>query len=435
MSKLQKTLIQLGVVIFILTLAVGIANVMVSLKKPPEKKPQTVTTPLLNAVAVSQETIQMSILGSGTVRPRMEVQVVPQVSGIVIQCNRQLVNGGFFKANETLLKIEQTDYELAVESAAAVVAQAEVQLEREKAEADVAKKEWDKLRPGEEPDSVLVFRGPQIRSAQAQLKAAKAQLSKAELDLERTTIKMPFDGRVVSTNVDIGQFISAGMSIATVYRTDLVEIVLPLENSELAWFDVPLDGNSDQNSNPNTVADVMYEFAGSEYHRQGQLVRTEGQIDPRSRMVHVVTQVDDPFKTRSGQPPLVPGTFVKVSIQGKKVDSIVRVPRYAMHGKDQVWVAHEISDPMVESSDPDNELAAEEHSAPDDILETEETPWQRCELRIVTVKAIRIDKEYAYVSEGLNDGDVVITSPLETVTDGMQIRVVIEAVDAQEDAL
>lgn len=387
MNNKKKAILQFVLVLVILVMAVGIAKMMASFRKSPEKKTQTILPPLLNAVSVAPDSIRMVVQGFGTVQARMQIQVVPQVSGKVIERHRQLVNGGFFAANEPLVVVERADYELAVESASAAVAQAEVQVEKEKAEADVAKKEWEKMKPGQQPDSVLVFRGPQIRNAEAQLNAAKAQLAKAKLDLERTTIRMPFDGRVVSTNIDLGQFITTGSPIATVYRTDLVEISVPLEDSELAWFDVPQNNNSGAGAD----ADVYSNFAGAEHHWQGQLVRTEGQIDPKSRMVHVVAQVADPFKTESGRPPLVPGMFVRVDIQGKEVKDIYRLPRYAIRQGAKVWVAR----------------GADETK----------------ELVVQPVKIVRVDRDFAYVAAGLNEGDFVITSALETVTDGMAIGI------------
>ena len=423
MNKKQKTLYQLGLISAILVMAVLIAMVMLASKKPPEKKAKVISSPLLNGVPVSAESFQMTVQGFGTVRPRVMVQVVPQISGKVIKCHPQLVNGGFFKADEPLVVIEQADYKLAVESASAAVAQAEVQLEKEKAEADVAKKEWEKLRPGQQPDSVLVFRGPQIRSAQAQLNAAQAQLAKAELDLERTTIRMPFDGRVVSTNVDLGQFVTAGSHIAMVYRTDLVEVVVPLEDSELAWFDVPLNG--DRVSDSETNADLYSNFAGGEYHWKARLVRMEGEIDPKSRMVHVVAEVKDPFRSIDSEPPLVPGMFVTVDIQGKEARDVFRVPRYAVRGGNTVWVAQETL-----RNDRPAERAENEESADGNFESVAAVTYQ---LHIQPVKVIRLDKQYAYVAEGLQDGDVVITSPLETVTDGMAVRIYTENTSGSQE--
>ena len=421
MNKMKKKIYQPILVLLILVLAVGIAKVMISLKKAPEKKPQVILAPLLHAMPVFAETMQMTVEGSGTVRPRMEVQVVPQVSGMVMQCHPQFINGGFFKANEPLVVVERADYELAVESASAAVAQAEVQVEQEKAEGDVAKKEWEKMRPGEQPDSILVFREPQIRNAQAQLNAAKARLAKAKLDLERTTIRMPFDGRVVISNIDLGQFITAGSPIATVYRTDVVEIIVPLEDSELAWFDVPLNGEG-SNVDAAALVDVYSPFAGKEHHWQGRLVRTEGQVDSRSRMVHVVIEVKDPFETGTNGTPLIPGMFPHIEIQGKQVRDIFRVPRYAIRNGDTVWLAREAA---AESTD------EPETDESDEFEESEETtaedpnavPTIQYQLHIQPVDIIRMDKQSAYIADGLQEGDIVITSPLETVAAGMDIQV------------
>jgi RND family efflux transporter MFP subunit len=390
MNKRKKPLIQFALVVAIVIVAIGAAKMMSSLRKPPEKKARNVSAPFLNAIRVHPESLQMMVQGYGTVKPQMAVQVVPQVSGRVTQCHPQFVNGGFFKANEPLVVIEQIDYTLAVESADATVAQAEVKVEQEKAEADVAHQEWEKLHPDKQPDSILVFREPQIRNAQAQLNAAKAQLAKAKLNLERTTITMPFDGRIVQASVDTGQFITAGAPIATVYRTDIVEIVVPLEDAELEWFDLSLDGNQN-NASGGTPVDVSASFAGGEYTWQGKLVRTEGQIDPKSRMVHVVAQVADPFKTVSSKPPLMPGIFVRVDIQGRQVENIYRLPRYAIRRSAEVWLA----------------------------AGTGETK----KLTVQPVKIVRMDRDFAYVTVGLNEGDFVITSALETVTNGMAVRV------------
>jgi RND family efflux transporter MFP subunit len=389
MNKWKKPLIQFALAVVIVVVAIGVAKMMSSFRKAPEKKAQNVSAPLLNAIQVYPETLKMTVQGFGTVKPRMEVQVVPQVSGKVTQCHQQLVNGGFFQADEPLVVIEQTDYTLAVESADAAVAQAEVKVEQEKAEADVAHQEWEKLHPDKQPESILVFREPQIRNAQAQLNAAQAQLAKAKLDLERTTMTMPFDGRIVKTTIDVGQFITAGTPVATVYRTDIVEIMLPLEDAELEWFDLPLDGNN--SASGGTPVGVFASFAGGEYSWQGQLVRTEGQIDPKSRMVHVVAQVTDPFKTESPRPPLTPGMFVRVDIEGRQIENIYRLPRYAIRRGAEVWVAKG----------------------------TGETK----ELTIQPVDIVRMDRDFAYISGGLNDGAFVITSALGTVTDGMDIRI------------
>lgn len=388
-GKLKKTLIQIALVVIILVIGAGVFKTLVSLRKPPVRKERQSVAPLVNAQVVHAENMQMTVHGYGTVVPRVEVQVVPQVSGVVVACHNDFVNGGFFKAGQPLITIDPRDYELAVQETEAAVARAQVQLEQELAEAAVASQEWQQLHPDSEPAFPLVLRRPQIRQAKAQLEAAKAQLAAAMLNLERTVISMPFDGRVARESIEPGQYLIAGQVVATVYGTDVVEIVVPLEDSELAWFDVPL-GYTEHNKTSSAVTgsevSVTADFAGTGHTWTGRVVRTEGQIDPTSRMVNVVVEVANPFELSNHRPPLVPGMFVEIAVKGKHLRNVFLVPRYAIHNGDELWVAD------------DNRLG------------------------IRKVQIARRDKKYVYVVSGLEDGAVIVVSPLDTVTDRMKIR-------------
>jgi RND family efflux transporter MFP subunit len=392
-EKFKKILLQLLMVVVVLGIGVGVFKLLGAMRKAPERKEQTIVTPLLNGLIVHEQNLQMLVSSYGTVSPKIEVQVVPQVSGGVVACHKNFVNGGFFKASEPLISIDPRDYELAVETADAVVARSQVALDTERAEGAVAESEWRQLNPGSEPASPLVLREPQIRDAQAQLRAAKAQLETARLNLERTVISMPFNGRVANESVDIGQYLMAGQPVATVYSTDVVEIVVPLEDRELAWFQIPgaySDAENTSGGYAGPKAIIKADFAGSVHTWTGRVVRSEGQIDIASRMVNVVVEVANPFELSDGKPPLVPGMFVEVEIEGKTLDNIIKVPRYTVHGANEIWVA------------------------------------RGGKLYIEQIQVVRRDKEYAYVAGGLKDGDVIITSPLDTVTDGMDIRTQVE---------
>ena len=398
MPKLTDKLKRILLIVLILAVGVIVLVLLKALRKPPAKKESQILAPLLNAQAVYAEDVQMVVFGLGTVEPKVEVQVVPQVSGRVDDCHNDFVNGGFFKAGEPLITIDQRDYKLAVENAEAAVAADQVYLDRELAEADVAKQEWAQLYPDSKPTSSLVFREPQIAEAKAKLKASEARLATAQLNLERTVISMPFDGRVSAESLDIGQYVMAGQSVATVYGTDIAEIAVPLEDRDLAWFDLPASFNNPASSSSVTGAEatVIADFAGGRHTWTGRVVRAEGRIDSTSRMVNVVVQVANPFEmsdhsprlrpVAAGRPPLVPGMFVEIEIMGKPLKGTIPVPRYAVHNADEVWVAR------------DGQL------------------W------IQKVEVARQDKDYTYVTAGLANGAVIVTSPLEVVTNGMKIR-------------
>ena len=384
--KFPKVLIQIILVIVVMAAGVLIAKKLIASKKKPETKDTKVAAPLVNAQTVASEDVEVSIFGDGTVRSKAIVKVVPQVTGSIIECHPNLVNGGFFRANEPLITIDPRDYQFAVESAEATVANAEVTLEKELAEATIARQEWQQLHPGEKPASSLVLREPQVRQAKAQLRAANAQLETAKLNLERTRISVPFDGCISEESVDIGQYLSPGQIVATVYGTDTVEITVPLEDKELAWFDVPDSFAVGYDSSKGSKAVVTADFAGGKHKWVGQVVRTAGQIDPTSRMVKVVVEVQKPFERSNGRPPLVPGMFVQIEIKGRTLEDVIKVPRTALHERTKLWVAN------------------------------------GSKLHIRGVEIVRLDEYFAYIAAGINDGEVVITDSLDAVTDGMEIR-------------
>ena len=377
--------------VIILAIAAQFTLWLIDSKKKPDKKPRNTLAPLVTGQTVYAEDVQVTVYGYGTVRFKKFVKVVPQVSGQIIECHTDMVNGGFFKAGEVLVKIDPRDYEYAVESAEAAVAKAQVSLDKEQAEAQVARQEWQQIHPGEKPASSLVLREPQVREAKAQLKSANAQLATAKLSLERTAVSVPFDGRVLEETVDIGQYLMPGQSIATVYGTDAVEIMVPLEDKELAWFDAPMayeDGSSSGEAiAPGVEVLVKAHFAGRQHVWTGHVVRTEGRIDPTSRMVNVVVEVEKPFAQKNGRVPLTPGMFVEIEIKGKMLKNIILVPETALHDRTKLWVAN------------DNKL------------------------QIRDVEIARMDDKYAYIVSGIKDGEIVITESLDAVTYDMKIRI------------
>jgi RND family efflux transporter MFP subunit len=375
----SKTL-KLVIPAIVLVVGVAAAALIASARKAPPRVERPALGPLVEVIEANVADIPIVVTGHGEVVPRVSVDLVPQVPGQVIRVHPSLVAGGFFKKGEVLVTIDPRDYELAMERAQAAVARAKVTFDREKAEAEVAREEWDVLHPGEEPTG-LVIREPQIRQAEAEYEAAVADLAVAELNLERTRLSLPFDGVVVSENVDVGQFVGVGSRLATVYGTDTVEVRVPLESRELAWFDVP-SGN--RRSGPR--AEVSAELGGHEVVWDGTVTRMEAQVDQISRMVHVVVEVADPYKANEDHPPLLPGTFADVRIFGRTLADVVSLPRHAVREDNRVWV------------------------------------FEDGTLEVRDVEVLQADRERSLVSAGLEDGDLVIVTMLDAVTDGMKVR-------------
>jgi RND family efflux transporter MFP subunit len=376
----------------IIIVGVGIASAVIFylLKKPPERKEQDLQAPLVEVVQLHSKDIPMVVQGYGTVTPKVEVDIIPEVAGKVIYIHPELIVGGLIPADKTILRIDPRDYKLAVRQAEAAVADARVILETEQAEAEVARTEWKQLHPDTEPTSPLVLRQPQIRKAKALLDSSEAQLATAQLRLERTNLSLPFDVLITSENVDIGQYVVTGQSLAKGYGTNSVEIEVPLMDSELAWFDVfenSIFSNGNSNSVKGASAEVKATFAGTEHTWKGNVVRTTGQVDKTSRMISVVVEVPKPFDALKGKPPLLPGVFAEVLIHGNTLRNAVAVPRDAIREGNQMWIVNDSNS-----------------------------------LGIRPLKIVRADKNFAYLVSDDLDGAKVVLSSLDTAIDGMKVR-------------
>jgi RND family efflux transporter MFP subunit len=387
MSPRKKRFIQFG--ISVVLIAMGVVGFLVLTASKPEmkKRKPPAPVPMVRTIKTNSGPQTVYIKGEGTVRPLREINLVSEVGGKVVGVSPALVNGGVFKEGDTLLQIDPVDYELAVTLARAKVKEAESRLELAEEEALAAVEEWRLLYPDSSSEdskpSALVAKEPQLAAAQARLEADKADLRKALLHLERTKLKAPFAGRVGEENVDVGQYVSPGQNLGSLYSTEAAEIVVPLEGGDLFWFDVPAFTSTDGRGAP---AVIRASLAGRELSWPGKVVRTEGRLDERTRMIHVVVRVDKPYARK---PPLVFGLFVTVEIEGRNLHNCTVIPRGALHQGNVVWVLD-----------------------------------QESRLRFRKVEVARVQGDEVVVTKGLEDGEAVVTTPLKAVTDGMTVRMV-----------
>ena len=363
------------------------AYVMYLNRPPVETQTPVVSPPAVRVQRVAFESVDLAVSSQGTVQPRTASQLVPEISGTVINVSPTFAVGGFFEEGDVLLEIDPYDYQQALITGQSQLAQARLRLAQEEAEAEVARREWEELGRGDA--NALTLRQPQVEDARAAVTSAEAAIDRARRDLERAEVRAPYAGRVQSKDVDIGQFVNRGTAVGRIYAVDSAEVRLPLPDEELAYVDVPMSYRGTQ---PQAGPDVVLsaDFAGRRYTWQGQIVRTEGEIDSVSRMVHVVAEVDDPYAPGSdpSRPPLAVGMFVEAEIAGRRVDDVVLLPWAALHGRDQVLIV-----------DDDGRL------------------------RYRQVDILRSTTEYVLVRGGLAEGERVSISALDAVIDGMAVQI------------
>jgi membrane fusion protein, multidrug efflux system len=360
---------------------------MIKSRPDVEPVPREVTLPLVRVVEVTPRDHSFQVHAQGTVAPRTEINLVAEVSGRVIRVADTFAEGGFFEEGETLLELDPRDYELAVTRARASLAEAEVRLQREAAEAEVARQEWETLGEGE--PGALLLREPQLAEARAVVASARAQLETAELDLERCRIEAPFAGRVRTKRADVGQFLARGEVVARVYAVDYVEVRLPLSLGDLGYLELPVQFRGEAAGGDGPRVRLRASLGGRQHEWIGRIVRTEGEIDTRTRMLTAVARVDDPYARSQdwSRPPLAIGLFVDAEIDGRAVGRVRLVPRAALRADQRLMVV-------------DRE--------------------QR--LRFRSVNILRYEGEQVVIGDGLEAGDRVCVSPLEIAVDGMRVR-------------
>ncbi len=372
------------------------AAIMVATSSPVEGRPSERQPRPVRVLEVKPTTVQLRVLSQGTVAPRTESELIPEVSGPVVWLSPALVSGGYFEADELLLRIDPRDSEAALERARAEVARAE-------GEYDHARKAL-KRRSGLASRDVV---SPQAlddaeraeRVTGADLRQERVALAEAERNLARTELRAPFAGRVREERVDVGQFLSRGNDFATIYAIDFVEVRLPVPDNQLAYIDVPL-WRSGELEGEQPLVTLRARFAGAEHSWTGHIVRTEGEIDPKSRMVHVVARVKDPYAASEdgSRPPLAVGLFVQAEIEGRRAEDITLLPRSAMRDGSRVLVV-----------DAENRL------------------------RYRPVEVLRIHREDVLIRSGLEAGERVCISQLQTVIEGMEVQPIVVDPTPEQD--
>ena len=319
----------------------------------------------------------------GEVRPRVQIDVISEVSGRVTSVSPQFIEGGSVPAGDALLTIEDRDYVVAVSEARARLAARRLELEQALADADVAKKQL----AGEANPSNLALKKPQIAQARAGLQAAEFSLSRAESDFSRTQISLPFDVRITETMVDEGQYVGAGRAVASVFSTDIAEVRLPLSDADIAALGVPI--GYDAGDGAGLRVQLSTDIAGATRTWAGHLVRLDAALDPRTRSTFGTAEVANPFEVADGDMPMAPGLFVAANIEGRNLVDVMAIPAAGLRAGGRIFIMND-----------------------DDLLE----------IRSVIVE--HATAKVAYLSSGVNEGDRIIVSPIRNPVAGMALSAI-----------
>ncbi len=376
--------------------AIAIAALLVSLRPEPPRNDPPPRIPFASTAPAVGSTGAIPVFGSGTVKPRAEVDVAAGVSGRVVWVDPAFKSGGRVREGQALFRVDDAEYRHRAEQARAAVAVQQVELLKVEEEARVAREQFDQFRrrSGNESDpdeSPLAQWRPQLEAAQAAVERSRAILAEAELLLSRTEVTAPFDAVVRSEDIAVGRHVAAGMGVGRVFASDAVEIAVPLTDDDAALIPGLWEAGS---SGRRIPVRVFADHGDSRYVWEGRVDRVEAVLDESTRTLNVIARIPNPFsggspvgeEEASGSPPLLVGQFVDVEITGRASEPYFRIRRLALQPGNQVWV--------VEGGS----------------------------VSIVPVRVLQRLDDTALVTGDLVDGQEVIVSGIPFATEGMRVR-------------
>lgn len=369
--RLKRTLL----ISLIIVVAIVAAKSLTSLKPPPHKKPGGELVLLVDVMTLQPGRYSFFIESQGTVRPLTETILSAEIAGSIVSVSPKFVAGGVFTAGEELMRIDPTNY-------IGALAQAKALLNQRQIEFDGAKTLRTKGYRAE----------AELAAADAALASAKANRIRAERDLDRTRIRVPYEGMVRSRSANIGQYVNPGKELGVVFATDLAEVRLPLTDQDLAFVDLPnaseISESGKSANGPTVTLSAVQRGRPSSW--QAVIVRSEGVVDERARVTYAVARISDPYQLHSSsdnETPLPMGTFVSAKIAGATIESAIRLPRSALRKRNEVIFV-----------DDENRLS------------------------IRTVNIIRSDTDFTYIENDSFAGNRISLSAIESPVNGAKVR-------------
>lgn len=286
-------------------------------------------------VKVERGDVARIVSASGAVQPLMKVDVGSEVSGkitdIYVDYNSPV------QKNQILAQIDPETFVTAANSARASLLQAEAQvstaksaIERSRVNLDVAEKTYHRQQAlfaeqaisqaaWEQADQQYKYakldvdnNAASLKSAEAGLVRARATLEEAALRLERTKIRSPIDGVVISRAVEVGQTVQSSMTVAKFFTIaqDLSQIQI-----EAAVVESDIGGIDDG----DPVAFTVDAFPGQRF--QGAVVQVRKQGAEQANVVTYTVVVS----ARNPNGILLPGMTANVEITADRATDVLRI--------------------------------------------------------------------------------------------------------------
>lgn len=383
-KKSPNRLLTFLVIVGILAIS-AVLIVLINSTEPSAQKEDAVkkTAMLVEVELQKQGDFSPKIEGLGNVQAAQDIVLSPRVSGQVTAMSESFIPGNLVKADDLLLQIDSADYQIKVQQMESALEQAKAAFDIESGKHEVAKKEYallNKELTGK--NKALVLREPQLMTAQSGVRSAQAFYEQAKLELERTSVKAPFDAQIITRNVNIGSQIDTGTQLARLVGIAEYWVVVTVPISQLQHVAFP------KGEKQGARAIIKNRKAWpKDAVREGRVVRLIGALDQTTRLARILVAVNDPLAIlNTDHQPILVNSMVQTEIEGTLLENVFRIKRDYLREGDTVWLNRD----------------------------------QKLHISKATV--VMKDKQYAYISAGIEENDLLVTSSLATVAEGTALR-------------
>jgi RND family efflux transporter MFP subunit len=411
-------------VILVLIISISVAAVLVKTQPKPSRQTLESPAPLVEVIKAGKTSCNMIIRSYGTVRSGENLALTAEVKGKIVEMAADFEEGNYFPEGSFLIRIDPRNYRLSVDRLKSEMERLDAELAKvtqdeknllnslkiagedlalTKAEynrnlalagrkvvsqtaLDQTRQKWLTSRvKAQDIRNALALIEPRMDLIRAQRQSVLVQLQETQLDLERTEIRTPFDCRVARKLVETGRYVTAGTEMANIYNVGVMEIEARIPPQDVVWLHFNSGGAVDLRGTPPARAQITFDANGQKISWPGFLSRIKGQMEESTRTLPVVVTVENDHPSRGH--PIMPGMFVSVEIQGKRIDDVFLLPQEAVHEDNTVYVVN------------------------------------GGEIFIKSVRPLRRLDNLVIVKEGIADGDQVVTRFPGVVSEGMKVRV------------
>ncbi len=409
--------IRLVLPLLIITIGIAFAKHLYDTKPVAKRVKPVIPPPLVETIVLQPIEHAVVISSMGKVISSQTISLKARVGGFVIETSPEFIAGGIYRKGDLMLKLDPKDFELVLKQQQAMLQKTEASLKLEMGKQEVARAEVKLMQNASgKPisDANLALRVPHLEQIKAEIASITVDIEKARLNLERTTVRAPFNCMVINTNVEVGSQISSQEALATISGIDEYRIEATIPVDQLKWIDFPENIKTAKRGS-NVVITAK---DGRKYH--GEVIKLLGSLSDKSRLARILIRIEDPLclkQSCGNKNPLLIESYVQADIKGKTIENVFNLPRGAVRDGNKVWLVENI----------ENNINVNTHNSKD------EQNSKKFMLVIKDIDPLWKDRESVYTNSGIKKGDILIISDLSSPVHGMSVKLHDANITADKD--